>query len=180
MRPTASEVLEFRHDKFHVGKVTRGRTLEIASTVASTDGRMPVHAVVLAACRKTPIINTNQLSHQCRLLTLRRMPCPCAFAHIFAQPRPSRSLLSPPIASHSHACRLLQALQMCVLDLLPTQAILMPVCWLRLFHTLLWNERRRRCSPPVAPVPDSSHGFKVRPVSERLTLRNRAHTVFHL
>lgn len=72
------------------------------------------------------------------------------------------------IASHTHARRLLQALQMCVLDLLPTQATLMPVCWLRLFHTLWWNERRRRWSPPIARVPDSSHGFKVRPVSDCL------------
>lgn len=80
----------------------------------------------------------------------------------------TRSFLSFSLASHTHARRLLQALQMCVLDPLPTQAILMPVCWLRLFHTPLWNERRRHWSPPAARVPDSSHGFKVRPVSKCL------------
>lgn len=53
-------------------------------------------------------------------------------------------------------------------DLLPTQAILMPVCWLWVFHTLLWNERRRRSCLPVAETPDSSHGFKVHPASECL------------
>lgn len=117
---------------------------------ASTNGRMPVHAKALGCtlrniglkCRSTLTVSTVSWPRAALRLLLPRC---CTHVACTTQARALSFLFqSPPTRMHAGCCRLCRCVSSASL---PTQAILMPVCWLWLFHTLLWNERRRRRSP---------------------------------
>lgn len=68
------------HDKLVcVGNVICGGGGCFVDLIAPTNGRKPVHATALAACRTTLFMHTNQRSHLHRLPTVRCWSYPCAF-----------------------------------------------------------------------------------------------------
>lgn len=59
------------------------------------------------------------------------------------------SLSLPPPCTYTHSHTLAGFADVCP-DQLPAEPLLMPVCWLWVFHSLLWNESRIHKSHPMA------------------------------